>query len=915
MGQWSSSFLRSRLARRTFMLFVVSALVPILIFSSLATQQVDSLFYAQQRKELQRSAKNFGLLLYERISLLRKDAENRRRQLESQVSIGDFRLQDEQQPLFARVELISLSDGLRLQQLERQFPVDFVLPAAGSGEPGGLWVDVDRQPWLVSRVQHRANGYLLLLQPAHDFLWDGLSDYDLGKQFSIYNEQRQLLFQSEAEFDPELDDVDQAWPRSRWNLLLSFFTDEPVWEVEVVGPAAASLLSLTEFQQLFRLITLLAVLLGIFVSLITIRRNLQPIEALSQGIKRINDNQFGELVEIKSGDEFELLGNTFNSMSVKLGRHMEALRSLTNIDQLILNRLVIEDIVQLVLSEGRQLLEADAIHFFVAGDERLTFTVFSSRRQPVELTISDFVLASLHHPGRINSVEELRLPPELSRLVTDNAFLYSANLLKEGAVSAVLMAEYQQAPSEDLLALADSFVDHIAVALSHADWQKRLFHQANYDALTGLPNRYLFADHLTVAIEQSLKSQQKLALFFVDVDEFKSINDAFGHAAGDQLLRQIAGRLAGLGGQGRVYRVGGDEFVLLYSCTGVERQQVVIETGEVAECLRAEVMRPIQYEGKQLASSVSIGIAIYPDDSFFAEKLLKFADQAMYQAKALGRNRYQYYSEIYRSSATEHGQVVADLRQALAGDEFILLYQPKVDLLTGRMKGCEALIRWLHPKRGIISPTEFIPLVEAHGLMEDLGRWVIRTAAKQKAEWRAEGVAMGRIAINISIHQIRNVSFYKDVLAYFGEFDCRGDDFEFEVIETSYVDDFHSFKDQLIELQKLGVIFSIDDYGTGYSSLSRLLNLPIDTIKIDKSFVDNIATDPVSSAIVESTINLAKAMGLSVVAEGVETPEQLARLLQYKCDAVQGFLFSRPVSAAALASLVDTHFMDAAYSI
>ena len=905
MDRLSNIFLHSKLARRTLSLFVLSALIPVIVLYLVTVQRVDVLYQDQQNQELRRASKSFALLIYERVALLRS---------EGATIAGTFKYRGDVEaaahvdadnwPYFTEIKIVDLSDPTVTPSWVSESSLVNNSDDLWRANQGELRVDpLTLDVWLVFRLEGKP-GSRLALRPSSQYLWQGLAEFDLNKEFRVYFHGNQLLFNSRVEKDDD-QGLDLMKSSASWLLVFTNFSGESEWRIEAIALEGGSFLEQAEFQTLVKLITLLAILFATFISVNVIRRSLQPIQALTKGIENIDANHFVSPVIINSGDEFELLGDTFNKMSAKLGRHIDAMHSLSTIDQLILNRLKIEDIVDVVVNEGKKLLRVKTIYFLVANDHSDEYLVFSSQGENNNISLDKVALDAIHRPLEFNHASALQVNKQLTALWAEDAVLYTAVMWHNQKAKGVLIAEFYQQPEDDLCAIANSFVDHVTVALSNADWEERLFKQAHYDVLTGLPNRYLFNDQLSLAIDQAKKSGQKLGVFFVDIDGFKGINDSIGHDSGDKFLVEIASRLDELIDSGVVYRLGGDEFVIVYNCGTNDKLEVVEEIGLVAEDMRAVAVKPVLVENKKISCSVSIGIAIFPDDSEAAEDLLRFSDKAMYQAKSEGHNCYRYYSEIDNKSTLEREAIVTEFHRAITNDEFELYYQPKVDLSTAVMDGCEALIRWNHPERGFIAPNDFIPLAETYGVIEDIGRWVIRTAASQQVEWKKKGFDVGRVAINVSVTQLLNKGFYNDVVNILEGVGCSGELLEFEITETAYADDLEGFKDSVVAIKKIGVIFSVDDYGTGYSSLSLLLKLPIEKIKIDKSFIDNIETDSISYAIVESTIKLAKVMGLSVVAEGVEDPGQLLLLLGARCDCVQGYLFSRPVPAGQLEMMLE----------
>ncbi|MDO9386980.1 MAG: PAS domain S-box protein [Thiobacillus sp.] len=430
--------------------------------------------------------------------------------------------------------------------------------------------------------------------------------------------------------------------------------------------------------------------------------------------------------------------------------------------------------------------------------------------------------------------------------------------------------------------------------------ETRLEYQANYDTLTGLANRNLFQDRLSQALISARRIGRSLAVLFIDLDNFKNINDSLGHDAGDALLTQVAARLAGSVREGdTVSRQGGDEFVLVLSEIR-EDDDVPIVMQKILKAMSA----PFDINGRALRITCSIGIASYPKDGEDRQTLLKNADAAMYRAKELGRNNAQYYSTEMNVRAMERLVLENGLHHALERDEFLLHYQPQVDLRSGEIAGMEALVRWRHPELGLVSPAMFIPVAEDSGLIVALGEWVLRTACAQNKALQLAGLKPISVAVNLSARQFRQPDLVERVAAILGETGLDPACLELELTESLVMQNVEETISTLGKLKAMGIKLSIDDFGTGYSSLSYLKRFPIDTLKIDQSFVRDITTDPDDAAIAKSIISMAHDMQLRVIAEGVETEAQKSFLQQRHCDEMQGYLFSRPVPAAEFETLL-----------
>ncbi len=427
--------------------------------------------------------------------------------------------------------------------------------------------------------------------------------------------------------------------------------------------------------------------------------------------------------------------------------------------------------------------------------------------------------------------------------------------------------------------------------------QSELFFLAHYDALTRIPNRMLFSDRLKQACREALRNGREVALLFIDVDRFKQINDSLGHRFGDALLREIAGLMLECArASDTVARLGGDEFAIL-----MESIQAPEDAEALAQRLVEAMRQPFRVLDREINISISIGIAIFPRDDSQVDILLSKADAAMYEVKVSGRNGFRKYSATTTSFSSERSALEAELRQALANDEFMLFYQPQLDLHTNRVVGVEALIRWNHARSGLLSPGSFIRLAEESGLIVPIGDWVLAEACRQHRVWQQLGLPLPRMAVNISPLQFRQPDFIQRVNRLLHETGVDPAFLEFELTESIVMHEAPLTLDMLSELRALGVHLSLDDFGTGFSSLGYLNRYPIERLKIDQSFIRNIDQMPINQSIVRSIVALAKSLSLQVVAEGVETAAEMAQVLACLCDEVQGYLVARPMNAAMLA--------------
>ncbi|HVY07713.1 MAG TPA: EAL domain-containing protein [Burkholderiales bacterium] len=431
-------------------------------------------------------------------------------------------------------------------------------------------------------------------------------------------------------------------------------------------------------------------------------------------------------------------------------------------------------------------------------------------------------------------------------------------------------------------------------------FEERLSFLAQYDVLTGLPNRALFYDRLRQAVVRARREQSMVGLMFLDLDRFKQINDTLGHAAGDRVLRVVADRLKGfLREVDTIARLGGDEFTVV-----IEGVNDAVQLSSVAEKIHNALAEPVMIEGRDMSVSASIGITLYPRDGEDIEQIIKNADIAMYHAKHKGgRQQYQFYDASMGPLAAEHLELETRLRRAIEKQEFILHYQPVVDIASGRVAGMEALVRWQSPQ-GLVSPANFIPLAEESGLILEIGKWVLQAACTQARKWQREGLPALRLAVNLSPLQLRQDDLIAMVAEILRESGLAPQHLELEITESTVMERSRDAIAILKQLENLGIGLSVDDFGTGYSSLAYLKQFPVHNLKIDRSFVRDITTDRDDAAIVGAMVAMAKNLGLQVIAEGVETRQQLEFLRAAGCNLYQGYYFSVPLPAKAFAELV-----------
>lgn len=450
-------------------------------------------------------------------------------------------------------------------------------------------------------------------------------------------------------------------------------------------------------------------------------------------------------------------------------------------------------------------------------------------------------------------------------------------------------------------------VDHYVGVLNdltdYKTYEAQLEHQANHDALTGMANRNLLRDRLTQDIAYSLRNKRTLAVLFIDLDRFKYLNDGFGHSIGDALLKSVAERLDScVRRQDTVARLGGDEFVLVLTDLAHEN-----DVTPVLQKIMEHASKPFFVEEHELFVNYSIGVALYPRDGDSVDVLIKNADSAMYRAKEEGRNNFQYFTADMNAKAMERLLLESNLRHALERDELLLHYQPRMDLHSGEMTGAEALLRWNHPERGFLAPSSFIPVAEESGVIVQLGAWVLITACRQAMFWQEQTGKQIRIAVNLSTRQFQSHDLMETITTALESSGLEPRCLELEITESMIMQDIEKAIATLQRLKQLGVLLSVDDFGTGYSSLAYLKRFPIDALKIDKSFIHGVTSDPDDAAITKTIIAMAHEMRLGVIAEGVEKAEQLAFLNEHNCDEIQGYYYSKPIPPGEFSQLLEAH--------
>lgn len=668
-------------------------------------------------------------------------------------------------------------------------------------------------------------------------------------------------------------------------------------EEDVLSPAST-------FNKLFPLVIILTLLVVLSLSMAQIQRILIPLKKLISGTQRIAKREFNEKVEVESNDEFYDLAQSFNDMSERLKRQFSAFTILSSIDKLILSDTQGEDIYFSVLKQMQDVAPSDIASITVLEHDapkmgktyllsKQTVTTENNKR----ILLSDNDIKTLRSPTNYNDMllqaKGQHFLAPIKEFGAEHVCIFPVTVNEKIAAIISLGFISDVTLNTDDLQQIRNISDRIAVALSAIARDKKLYHQSHYDNLTNLPNRQLIGIRLEQEIKHCLREHNSMAILFLDLDHFKKVNDTLGHAVGDSLLQEVAVRLKGcVRDTDTVARLGGDEFTIMLTGS-LDNKNI----SEIANNIITELEKPFTINTHEIFIGTSIGISVFPSNGITGTELFKNADTAMYRVKEQGRGKHLFFEEKMNIEEVERANMERDMRHALKRNEFTLNYQPIVNLKTSNIVGAETLIRWHHPVHGLIPPSKFIAIAEESGIIETIGEWVLRTACQQLALWEENNVVIDRMAVNVSSRQFIQNNFEQNVSSILEETNIAPDKLELEITETVLMDERIDSLKILENLSAKNIHLSIDDFGTGFSSLSYLKRFPLNTLKIDRSFMQDVQTDEDAGSIVKSIITLAHTLNLNVIAEGIESEDQLAILHENNCDFVQGFFYSPPLTA------------------
>lgn len=718
---------------------------------------------------------------------------------------------------------------------------------------------------------------------------------------------------------PGIEQNDIVWSKGnvkhRGRMWAQFMRNDfavPDWYFTVSVPEDDVLVAVHTFRRIFFPVVLLALLLIAWLSVRQISAMLVPLGRLMAGTRRLAANDFSTRVDVASKDEFGELGEAFNSMSSRLGRQFQVSQAHSEIDRLILERHDLDRIVESTFFHVKLLLPAVSVSAVLLDRDNPVLGRFlrlngASAEDQGNMVTDTVAVPHSTRPDLFSSMlvryEHTESIPDWLKLADPHGQhqTWVQPLFWGKSACGWLLATREGGTifgEEDRQTISE-LASRLAVAVASAWREDELFQRAHYDSLTGLPNRSLFGDRLQHEIARSRREERLLAVMFIDIDHFKSVNDSYGHVAGDALLFESANRIREtIRESDTVSRHGGDEFTVLVTDFREQRDTLLI-----ANNIIDALSRPFSVAGQDCFLSATVGIAIFPDNGETTEVLLKHADTAMYRAKTAGRGQALFFEERMNAETVASLVIGAELRRAIEYGELELYYQPQVSLKQNTVVACEALLRWNHPVRGLLLPSAFIAVAEDNGLIAPMGRWVIEQACRQLLLWRRGGLQLERISVNVSARQFREESFVEHIRSTVMETGLASS-IEFEITETVLLERTDLLEGKLKQLSAFGSTIALDDFGTGFSSMAYLKRLPVDAVKIDRMFVDDIDRSLDGRAFVQAIISMAHALGKWVVAEGAERNTQTVILREMDCDLVQGYCFSRPLPAKDVAKFV-----------
>ncbi|MDX1915738.1 MAG: EAL domain-containing protein [Methylophilus sp.] len=910
--QISGTFLKSKIAKKIALLVFLSTLIPLALITVLSLKNIHQLSNYYEHQSLVRQSNTYALSVFGNLII----AKNSLIQLSDHPSNelqGALRNLVDQYSIFNSVIQVSANNDVVYQYGTHNHYSRLPQEIKHLLHPTRGKVDIVLLPekqlgmhsrvFLVTTILFQKQESTLLAELNPTFLWGKKEDYPSDVNvcaYSLEDSSKTNIFCSAEPNQTKSESDDKS--SGSWELFLRGEFDSNDWLFDTTRLHSIKDTGLASFMKGYDYIGVasLSLLIAGLISLRRIRKTMVPLEQLINGASKVANGDYS-LVKVDDSSEFSELADAFNHMSSSIQQKISTLESLSLIDREIVSKLDVEKLIDQIITRMQQ-LKPDAAFYLFRIDEKTSeeahcnVSIFKSRTlvsKRITIPIIEIEIIKSYLHGKVIHKSSLQ-QTVYEKVVKEygDEYFWVLPIFWQNKLNALLIVGCPQKLKENDGVWQEyrELSRRFGIAISAQAREDMLIRQSQHDMLTGLPNRILLEDRITQAIEQSNNTGNPVWVIFLDLDRFKYINDSMGHNIGDNVLSLIAKRLkACLREIDTVARFGGDEFVIVLHCDQGEN----IST-EVLNRLIDTVAQPIQINQHEVITTCSLGISVYPHDGDNTEDLIKFSDIAMYRAKELGKNNFQFYTKSMNEKAEMHMRMYTLLNNALERNEFILVYQPKVDLTSKKIVGFEALIRWNSAELGMVSPLNFIPLAEETGLILPIGEWVLRTACEQAFKWEKAGFGDLLMSVNVSARQFVQTDFTDTISRILAETGLNARNLDIELTESLLFKGSNNTLEILNSIKQLGVHISIDDFGTGYSNLAYLNKLPINTIKIDKIFTDEITKDMQKAPIVDTIIKLAKNMNLKVVAEGVESNEQLAHLITGGCDEIQGYYFSRP---------------------
>lgn len=926
----SGTFLKSKVAKRIAIVLLVAAVIPAMLVSGLTYRNMSRLINNIEHQTLVNESHAFGLNTFANLlfakKMLQHFIEVKPDEIDDIQALWQV-LEEKQHysPIFNSIVQIS-SQG---QILAHQGDAKHLITIIGQQSPEKLArlgaADTNFRLLVLSQANNAEPTIGLILPHTNNekglfitelnpkFVWGDKADFSTNVNICAYqtiNKLNAKLFCTQNESDLKHLTNTQLLPTGQWDLFLraEFQEDDWAFKTTLIKPSATGELWAFYSDNGFIWVVVLSLLIIGLLSINQIRRTMVPLENLMEGTRKISKGLFSQ-VKVDGKSEFSELADAFNNMSSDIQRQLSTLQVLADVDKKMVTKLDVDHLVKQIIQRILQLKPHVYVQVFriVESTETEAHGLVNFAHHEVEshfplsIPIEEIVALSDQQAGKFMPLNtSLVYQQEMVKLDVPN--LWVLPIFWQGNICALLTVGSNtdlNSEDNDWGEIRD-LSNRIGIAISAQKREEQLLIQAYHDQLTGLPNRILLDDRLQQAIEHSQRTELPTWVVFLDLDRFKYINDSMGHHLGDQVLIEVAKRLQkAIRDIDTVARFGGDEFIIVLQ--GHADEALVMG---VLQRIVETIAQPLVINQLELNMTCSVGVSVYPNDGETVGTLIQHADIAMYRAKELGKNNYQFFTEALNKKVADRIYMENLLRHALAKNELVLHYQPKVNLQTMQVVGMEALIRWQSQELGFVSPVNFINLAEETGLILPIGEWVIKTACAQAVAWEKAGYGNLLMSVNLSARQFGQANLLDSIKNILAETGLEAKYLELELTESMVMTELATSLKILHEIKALGIKISVDDFGTGYSSLSYLKQLPLDTLKIDKSFTDDIVHHTDRAPIVQTVISLAKNLNLKIVAEGVESQEQVLYLQAHGCDEIQGYFFSRPKVAKDIEPLL-----------